>query len=89
VEIAIYPGIALIVTVKKSTGVQDQASCQRFDPIYFIRFIAGLATTVTSNSLIKENISNTKKTIKKNNRAIRPRRIKTVRNSRLVEEVTG
>ena len=42
---------------------------------YFIRFIAGFATTVTSNSLIKENVSNTKKAIKKNNSSTKLKRI--------------
>jgi hypothetical protein len=56
---------------------------------YFIRFIAGLATTVTSNNLIKENVSNTKKAIKKNNSRIRLRRIINVKNVRLTEEDAG
>jgi hypothetical protein len=56
---------------------------------YFIRFIAGLATTVTSNNLIKEKASNTKKAIKKNNSRIKLRRIINVKNVRLTEEDTG
>jgi len=40
---------------------------------YFIRFIPGLITIFTSNSLRKETISKTKKAVKKNKRRNKPR----------------
>jgi hypothetical protein len=50
--------------------------------------MAGLATTVTSNKRIKENISNIKKAIKKTNSRIKLKRIMNVTNVRLIEENT-
>ena len=78
-----------------SVPFKNKSSCRASTPqkslrfvFYFIRFMAGLATTVTSNKRIKENISNIKKAIKKTNRRIRLKRIINVTNVRLIEENT-
>lgn len=84
-------GIGLLMSMlyenKSSCGVSTPQACLRF-VFYFIRFIAGLATTVTSNKRIKENISNIKKAIKKTNSRIKLKRIINVINVRLIEENT-
>ncbi len=57
-----------------------------FQHPYFIRFIAGFATTVTSNRRIKENVSKRKKAIKKNKSRNKHMRKMKVINVRLFTE---
>jgi hypothetical protein len=57
--------------------------------LYFMRYIAGLATTVTSKSLIKEKASMRKKPMKRINKTIMLILKKNVGSSRLLAEVTG
>ena len=76
-------GTAGLVASCLPPGVSDHTTR------YFMRYIAGLATTVTSKSLIKEKASKMKKPIKKINKTIMLILKKNVGSSRLLVEVTG